>query len=232
MRSIVLMGSVALLLGGLAPGLAWAQGCAGQREADKVLASAQPLTAPVGQRFVVSAQWKDQPTTIVGETRITDALYQDLEKLGKNGAVLAKRIPYDQPSGGWDVESSVTQGISDMVEIAPGAIASDPTYHRNGSVFSVDRFTYATPQVVSVNELKSPTDRYCVVQFTYHAAYTPLLAVLADAPDTARRKGRLLARIDPYAPGWVILAYDLAPQGHDYTTTKVTDAATTLALLR
>lgn len=143
-----------------------------------------------------------------------------------------KRIKYNAPSGGWDVRAAVIKGLSDLVDVAPGAIASEPTYRQRGDTFSVDRFAYTNPQVVSVNELKSPTDRYCVVQFTYRATYTPLLAVLADAPGDARRKGRLLGRVDPDAREWRILAYDLAPQDRPYTTTKVTDAAKTLALAR
>lgn len=233
MRSIALVVPAALLLGGLAPELALAQGCAaGQGEANRVLAGTQGLTAPIGRRYVVSALWDDQPATVEGETRITYALYQDLGKLSRNGAVLVKRIKYNAPSGGWDVRAAVIKGLSDLVDVAPGAIASEPTYRQRGDTFSVDRFAYTNPQVVSVNELKSPTDRYCVVQFTYRATYTPLLAVLADAPGDARRKGRLLGRVDPDAREWRILAYDVAPQDQPYTTTKVTDAAKTLALAR
>lgn len=84
MRSIALVASAALLLGGLAPELALAQGCAaGQGEANRVLAGTQGLTAPIGRRYVVSALWDDQPATVEGETRITYALYQDLGKLSR-----------------------------------------------------------------------------------------------------------------------------------------------------
>jgi hypothetical protein len=231
MRSIAL----AVLIGGMVPGLALAQDCrsGASREANLLLAKQQVLTAPIGRRYVVSAQWTDQPAKVEGETRITSALYQDLNKLGTNGAVRVDRIKHKNQ--GWydeDIERAVQKGFSSLVDVAPGTISSEPTYREQGDSFSVDRFAYTNLQLVSVNQLKSAADHYCVVQFTYRVTYTPRLSVLNDEPGNAQRKGRLLSVVDPFDRGWRILAYDLAPQDRDFATTRVTDGAASLSLTR
>jgi hypothetical protein len=235
MRSIALT----VLTGGLLPGSllagpAMAQNCSGMGHEQANTFLQKPYEFPIGRRFVVSDKWRDKPTAAGdGETRTTNAVYQQLRKLNDSHAV-SMTEPHHDPQHGWSEKGTkeVGEGVFELIEVEPAGIASDPTYHRHGDYFVVSKFAFAGLQVVATNELRSPTDRYCVVQFTFQVSLNPLLAPLIDKPETAARKGRLLSIWDPFPRRWRFVAADLSPQGQDFATTDVPSAASGLTPVR
>jgi hypothetical protein len=231
MRSIV----VAALMGGLLPGgllvdPAMGQNCSGAAHEQANTYLLQPYEFPIGRRFVVSDKWNDKPTAAgPGETWTTNTVYQQLGKLNVSHAVSMTTLHHD-PEHGWSKDSveEVGKGIFELVEVEPAAITSDPTYRRHGNYFAVSKFAFSDLQVGATNEPRSPTDRYCVVQFTFQASLNPLLAPLVDKPGTAARKGRLLSIWDSFSRRWRFVATDLSPRAQDFASNDVPSAASGL----
>jgi hypothetical protein len=232
--------ALTLLMAGLLPGNllaypAMAQNCSGTGHEQANTFLQQPYEFPIGRRFVVSDKWHDKPKTAgTGETRTTNAVFEQLGKLDGSHAVSMTELKHGQDEG-WTKETwieKVREGVFTIIEVEPTGITSDPTYHWRGDYFVVNMFAFAGPQVVATNELRSATDRYCVVQFNFQISLNPLLAPLIDKPEVTARKGRLLSMWDPFPRRWRLVAADLSPRGLEFATENVPTAAIGLTPVR
>jgi hypothetical protein len=227
MRPIVL----AVTLGAAIAGPAIAQNCSNdaQKQATDVLQD--PYAFPIGRRFVVSDLWNDRPTRVGnGESRITDSVYQALMKFKKIQAVSIEILDLGDAQ---ERQEAVKRGIFRLIDVKPTGIASDPTFREEGDYFTVRKFEYSNLQIGAATELKNVTDRYCLIQFTFRATFSPLLAPLFDDAEVSSRRVRLLNKWSPFARKWILAAFDDGPQKEgDFKISTVPQAIQNLSLAR
>jgi hypothetical protein len=225
---------VGALLGLLLPGAAAAESCSDDKRGQVVDLLDVPFAFPIGVRLVVSNHWSDRPTRVGdGERRITNAVYDALLKLKESRAVTVTEADRTAENGWVSDEAMIKRGIFKPVAVEPDGIRSEPTYRLRGDYFTVRKFAYSNLRIGSSSELKSPTDRYCLMQFTFTATFNPMLKPLFDTPETASRRARLLNKWDPFERKWRFVAFDHEPQQDgDFGQNNVGKAVQTLSLAR
>jgi hypothetical protein len=236
MRSIALIALASTaVLGGLLPAMSMAESCDGDKQRQVTEALDDPFAFPIGIRLVVSDQWPDRPTRVGNnEKRITDTVYGALIKLRDVSHAVTMVVADRTAANGWESDEAVVKlGVFNVVNVEPTDIKRERTYTLKGDYFTVSQFTYSALRIGSANELKSPTDRYCVVQFAFAATFSPLLKPLFDTPDTAARRARLLNKWDPFERKWRSVAFDHEAQADgDFKKNNVGKAIQNLSLTR
>jgi hypothetical protein len=233
---IALASTAALSVGlGLLPSMAAAESCEGDKRSQVMDTLDDSFAFPIGIRLVVSDQWPDRPTRVGDkENRITDTVFSALMKLRDVSHAVTMVEAAHTPANGWESDEAVVKlGIFGVVDVEPTDIKREPSYTPKGDWFTVSQFAYSAVRIGSATALKSPTNHYCLVQFTFTATFSPMLRPLFDSPDTADRRARLLKKWDPFDQKWRFVAFDHEAQANgDFKKNNVGKAIQNLSLTR
>jgi hypothetical protein len=188
---------------------------------------------PIGKRLVANDAMFGPGTRSWGKDKMNTSEYTLLQKLVSSGAVAIVRLPHTGENG-WNELDAIAQGVYDVVDIQPAGITSDPTYKSEGpwAISVQTEKAVSNFNVIDATLLRSVTDTFCLVSYTYHSDHNPTIAPALGLPLSDDRKVRQLAKYDVFQKLWTFVAADGGFLAGQFTTNNVDSAVARFRLTR